>query len=431
MDRAFSAWTRLAALCLTALGAFHLYRSVALAITADEAFTYLDFVGVSWLKLATSYDANHHVLHSVLCKLSTGLFGVQEWSLRLPAVLGCWIYFAFAWRLSRRLCGEGPAMLAGVLWMSCLPQIAEYLSLARGYSLGLAFWTAAMFHALEEKPKWDRVSALMGLSIASNLVFAIPCAALGCLLWIKTREWRQLTAPALAVIVVFLAVPLQRAGGENYYFGAKDWASAVHSLLLHPWLKGAAGVVGLMALVLARRSADVRWVLQIALLSLAVVTALFTWLHVPLPYERTGIYLLAMLGMLAGMACRLGRFELPAAALAAVGAVAMVLTLSPTRSEVWKFDSYSRGAMALIREDAAGTPRVAASFPMERSVEFYRVAWGLRWPGCEKWRAGLDADYVVWRTDLGQGALPPGFTAIGRDERSGVIVGRRSALLPE
>ena len=255
MDRISSAWSKLAVACLAALGSFHLYRSMTLAITTDEAFTLLDFVSVSWLKLATSYDANHHVLHSVLCKLSTGLFGVAEWSLRLPAVLGGWLYFAFAWRLSRRLCGEGPAMLAGVLWMSCLPQIAEYLSVARGYSLGLAFWTAAMFYALEEEPKLRRVSALLGLSVASNLVFAIPCAALGSLLWIKTRETRQLIAPALAVIVVFLAVPLQRVDGEHYYFGAKNWESALHSLLFYPWLKGAAGVVGLMALVLARKSA--------------------------------------------------------------------------------------------------------------------------------------------------------------------------------
>jgi hypothetical protein len=339
------------------------------------------------------------------------------------------LYFAFAWRLSRRLCGEGPAMLAGVLWMSCLPQIAEYLSVARGYSLGLAFWTAAMFYALEEEPKLRRVSALLGLSVASNLVFAIPCAALGSLLWIKTRETRQLIAPALAVIVVFLAVPLQRVGGEHYYFGAKNWESTLHSLLFYPWLKGAAGVVGLMALVLARKSAEMRWILQVAVLSLAMVAVLFMRLHVPLPYERTGIYLLALLGMLAGMACRLGRLELPAALLGAGLAVAMVLTLSPTRSEVWKFDAYSRAAMALIRQDSAGTPRVAASFPMERSMEFYRVAWGLRWPGCEKWRAGLEADYLVWRTDDGQVSLPSGFTAMARDERSGVIVGRRSAPL--
>lgn len=427
MERVSSVWSRAAALAALAWGAFHLYRAAALAITVDEAFTFHRFVGVRWLELLRSYDANHHVLHSVLCKLSVGALGASEWSLRLPAVAGGWAYLYFALRLARRYAGTGPAMFASFLWMAGLPQIAEYLSLARGYSLGLAFFAAALWFASEDEPKWSRVSALVGLSIASNLVFLIPCAALGFLALRRGANPRTLAAPAVAILAWFLAVPLSRASMDSYYFGVKTWNECIQSLLPFPWLKWAAAAVLALGTVRAWRCGRAREIVWLLPVSLAAIAILFVFFSVPLPYERTGIYLLAMTGLLVGPACRWAKAEWPLALLFGAAAVAGALHLSASQSGVWTFDSYNREAMTIIRSQPARAPRVAATFPLEHGAEFYRRIWRLPWPEVAQWRPGLECDYLLWRTDESHAPLPEGFEELARDARSGVLLGRRSA----
>lgn len=426
MDRASSGWTRAAATLLSAAAAFHLYRAWALPITTDEAFTFNRFVGVRWLDLLRSYDANHHVLHSVLCKLSTGLFGPSEFSLRLPAVIGGWLALLAAYRISRRLWGDGPAVVASCAWMAGLPQIAEYFSLARGYSLALAFWLVALLLSLDdEKPRLALLGAFLGLSVAANLVFLVPCAALAAVIFFRSPSVQTVTvigAPSLAVMAWFLIVPLQYASKENYYFGAKNWAESIHSLLIYTELKWISAAI-LFAAVFVAAS---RRLLQVLASSLAFLGVLYVFRDVPLPYERTGIYLLAMLGLLAGGASRVRkRAELPAALVLAAIACWAASHLSPYQSTVWTFDAYNRDAMRAIVSRGHHTPQVAAAFPLEHGIEFYRRAWRLRWPAIEQYRPGIEADYLLWRTDEGNPPLPEGFVAINKDARSGVILAKK------
>jgi hypothetical protein len=51
----------------------NIYRAATQSITIDEAYTYLSFVKPTLWEIMTRYDANHHVLHSLLCKPPNGI----------------------------------------------------------------------------------------------------------------------------------------------------------------------------------------------------------------------------------------------------------------------------------------------------------------------------------------------------------------------
>ena len=72
------------------------YRAATQSITIDEVYTYQNFVAPAWSQVLTTWDANHHVLNSVLTKLTTGVFGTSELALRLPSLLGGLIYLLAA-----------------------------------------------------------------------------------------------------------------------------------------------------------------------------------------------------------------------------------------------------------------------------------------------------------------------------------------------
>lgn len=434
MAYASSASSRLAALAAVAWGLFHLYRAALMAITCDEAFTFNNFVSVPWLDLLRKYDANHHVLHSILCKWSVGLLGPSELTLRLPALVGGWAYLFFALRLARHFAGPGPAMLASFLWMAGLPHIAEYLSLARGYSLALAFFAAALWYAVQLDPKWTRVSTLLGLSVASNLIFLIPSVALALVSLRSFSQLPQLIAPALVVALWTLAVPLQFASMDNYYFGARRWSDSFPLVIEQAWLRAMAIAALVLALPAAWRRPESRVLIWVLSLSFLGIELLFLWRSVPLPYGRTGIYLLALLALLVGPGVRTWeRLELPLAGLFIAAAIGATVQLSPVRTVAWEPDAFSRAAIERIRQEAGGrNVSVAASFPLNHDAEFYRRILRLSWPAVTQWLPGAEADFVIWSARGERAPLPEPYQEVVQDPATGVIVGRRdgSALRP-
>ena len=99
-------WT--AIVLLAGLFAANIYRAATQSLTIDEAFTYHLYLAKNLRAILTEYDANNHVLYTLLAKLSVGLFGTSEFAIRLPSVLGglvyfyavfrvCWFYFADRW----------------------------------------------------------------------------------------------------------------------------------------------------------------------------------------------------------------------------------------------------------------------------------------------------------------------------------------------
>lgn len=177
----------MAALCLV------VGRAATQSITTDEADSFLGFAGNAWAAQWYPHSANH-VFNSLLERLSTLVFPLNELTVRLPAVLGAVVYIAAAMRLCL-LIARG-TLLACVLFV-CLvfnPLVLDYLIAARGYSLAMGFLASALaviadgVLAEERDEELERkfacASVLVALSFASNFSFAFAGASTMVVVWL-------------------------------------------------------------------------------------------------------------------------------------------------------------------------------------------------------------------------------------------------------
>src|SRR5688572_19746561 len=137
-------WLLLTVLCVVGLTGISVYRAATQSITHDEAVTYERYCSGPFYRLVSSSDANNHVLHSLLCRCSIGLFGTSELALRLPSVVAGLLFLTAIARIGWRVWGASLATPVAVLLLGLNPFVLDYLSAARGYSLALMLWAAAL-----------------------------------------------------------------------------------------------------------------------------------------------------------------------------------------------------------------------------------------------------------------------------------------------
>jgi hypothetical protein len=164
--------------------ALDVYRAVTQSITHDEALTFHMYVLRPAGRIFTDFGANDHVLHSLMAWASVRMFGISEWALRLPALLGGLLYLVSALRVCRRVFGGGWTFLLAFGLLALNPLLLDFQSLARGYGLGMAFSMYAIGNLLgalagreSGRPgtgphgRLFRASVGLGLSVAANLTF--------------------------------------------------------------------------------------------------------------------------------------------------------------------------------------------------------------------------------------------------------------------
>ncbi len=138
--------------CWFALGrlAFCAYRAVHQSITVDEAFTYNRFINGPWRNLVEDYDANNHILHSILVRLSVHLFGLSEFSVRFPSLIsGFFLILGSFWVLLRI---RSPWIRwITILTLSLHPLLLDFSVAARGYGMGLAFLVWAVYFCMDRR----------------------------------------------------------------------------------------------------------------------------------------------------------------------------------------------------------------------------------------------------------------------------------------
>jgi len=128
------------------------FRSVVIGITHDEVFTYLMYVPLTvWETISynTIYNANNHILNTLLMKVSTGLFGNAEWALRLPNSLGHLLYLYFSFRLVKEFFSQTPVALIAFILLNTNPYMLDFFSVARGYGLGMGCMMVSIYYALK------------------------------------------------------------------------------------------------------------------------------------------------------------------------------------------------------------------------------------------------------------------------------------------
>lgn len=205
-------------------GAFLRLAALNDPITYDEAYTYVAFARQDWWGALSDYSLpNNHIFHTLLVKLSVGLFGNHPPVIRLPAFLAGVAAIPLVYVLGKNFYGKTTGLSAAAL-VAWLPAMVRYDTDARGYSLVslcalLCWWAAAQ--SLQE----NRLRHWLLLSTALTVgMFTIPTMLL----------------PAGGIFLWLLAEAIgRRETSKTFYlglFGSGLLAVAITALLYTPVL---------------------------------------------------------------------------------------------------------------------------------------------------------------------------------------------------
>lgn len=403
------------------------WRAATQSIVHDEALTWQFYLATPVSAIFEYYDANNHFLAVLLMRMVTGIAGYSELAMRLVSLAGGALHFYSSRALCLRVFGERWMALGALALLSLNPLLLDFLVAARGYGPAMALFMTGLWltvEALEGKqPKWKRVAlagACLGGSFAANLIFVLPALTLTAAYWWVARgrgtwvKWLPLGVAAVGFLL-FVFSPIAKAQGENFYAGTESVQQSVNGLarcsLAHnegigglnadnagqrAWRTLLAGVLTPL-LVLAGlwagrgRTSGAGLAAWLAALCLAVPAIVLVAGHaavnMPLPGDRTGLYLMVLPGLLlAGVAASLlekgGAWKLVGMALLAVGALVSVqyaLQLQTRSFLVWRYDADTLNLLETAQGKVKAPARAAVSWQYEPTANFYRVTKGWQW----------------------------------------------------
>jgi Dolichyl-phosphate-mannose-protein mannosyltransferase len=431
---------------LVLLLATNVYRAWTQSITIDEARSYNIFISEPLSRMFAVYDATNHVLQTLLSKISIMLFGLAEFTLRLPSVLGGLLYLVSCYRLSRYLFGTGWLLTFSVLALGLNPAVLDYLSAARGYGLGLgllmwAFTHLVLYFGDQDERRLFKAGIGLGLSVTAMLAFLYPAVALAALivgilavdgrrLWVAVEKF---VGPGIITAFVLLVLPLSHAKREQFFYGVStitDFVSGlVHLSYYHSprtWMVGRylpefgswywviwAGIVPafVLATLIAGAIAARRWVRSrqfaavetndrvllllggaMALMLLMIVAArhLFGVLY---PSGRTGIYWAPMMTLAVLLLIGKKYVRIPALVFAVFSVLMFAGGITIDSYPEWMGERKTKEVMRLIEARHGGREvRLGASWPLEAGSNFYRRRFRLDWMKPVE-RTGADGDF--------------------------------------
>ncbi len=452
-----------------AIAAANVYRAATLAITCDEAFTWISFLSQPIAKLFNTFDASHHVLHTYLCRISLALFGLSEFALRIPSLLGGFLYLAAVYRICRRAFQRSWLFLLAVACLTLNPYVQDYMSLARGYGLALALTFLGidfLIQALQGDSRGSVPAGLcFGLSVAANLTFAVPNAAISVVFLFllpsgRRIEWLDRFAiPGIVAAFVPLALPLARVEKDSFYVGVNTLFESLKSLTLAwlvpnwdgatllPWsLFDVFAAVALPVLLLVVFGAALREIrsgpgkpttvsgslLPVTGCGMALSVALLIAAHyfagLLYPVNRTGMYFVPIL-TLAGLAAidraKFG-YAVAGGVFAALVATQYTIQLNTSHfSDARQFAGTER-MIKIIRQRQRNRPGstalAAADWTLLPGMKFYKAKYRMDWfTPVDKREANSGVDYLAVLLPEAKEERP-GFRTIFRDSVSGAVL---------
>ena len=243
------------------LVSINIFRAHTQSITHDEAFTYNEFVSHGWAKILLSWDTNNHIFHSILMRLTKSIFGLSHLSIRLPALLGGFLYLLAVERLCRRVCQGRVDYVISLAAIASSPFILDFLVIARGYSLALGFFMLAVLlcglELYESHPEENRtkhfwtyfiISCLCALSVASHLAFAFVNFSLlvvfftrSCLMnglhhrahsaWKKVCHDLMLLVVPGAILFLWVSPTIIQYQHADMIYGGQNWSEVFGSII--------------------------------------------------------------------------------------------------------------------------------------------------------------------------------------------------------
>ncbi|MHA1729235.1 MAG: hypothetical protein ACTSWY_10950 [Promethearchaeota archaeon] len=119
---------------------YTLIRAFILSITYDEAYTYLGVVLGGHI-----FVANNHILNTILVGILTYFFGNTEIILRIPALMGCFLYLIGTYKLSNLIFNKSVFSIILVLALTLNSLLLDLFTLCRGYALSLGLMMMGLY----------------------------------------------------------------------------------------------------------------------------------------------------------------------------------------------------------------------------------------------------------------------------------------------
>lgn len=169
-----------------------------ISLEYDEIWTFTHYVPEECLKIFIDLATpNNHPLHSMLAKISVGIFGNELWALRLPALLaGCGL-IPLLWYTAHKLKPSPEAGVIAIVWGAFHGYSLYYSQAARGYSLQMFFVLATFLGMwlLYKNPQSKKTTLLLVcsaicccLTITSGLIYVCALAGAFTLCFLLQKE---------------------------------------------------------------------------------------------------------------------------------------------------------------------------------------------------------------------------------------------------
>lgn len=137
----------------------------------DEAWTFIEFASKPLsVALSTYNSTNNHLLYTLLMHLSVQIFGVQPWTIRLPAIVAGVLMIPMAFQAARRLYRDRTVAWLTAALVAGASHLIEFSVNGRGYTLVTLIFLALLVNAsdLLRKPaliRWGLLAVLSALGL--------------------------------------------------------------------------------------------------------------------------------------------------------------------------------------------------------------------------------------------------------------------------
>jgi hypothetical protein len=420
-------------------------RACVQAVTIDEAVSFNNFAVLPNSTYWEAHD-NNHILNSIFMHLFTAIFGPTPLMVRAGAVIGAVIYVYASLRLARMIARENSLCWPLFACLVFNPLVFDFMVAARGYGLALGFLMSAIAVAASALNRQEaRETRPMGLvcvscsicgalSTTASFAFAFVAGAtvFGLYLWIAAesengtmgrlaRRAQFLAAcavPGALTIAAIAGSALVGAHGLALVYGAESLRESLRSLAeaslyepnphivnplfyglvvhLSDWLLPLLGLFSCFRLVVilmdrkALRDPHARWLAGLGGMiagALALAFSLNGLLHltghVPWPKDRTAIYVVSLLTLLAGILAaipipsRAGEYSRRGlTAILFVLAGYFLATIRISYFKEWKWDSDVDKVYGILvyYNHTCAVKDVPVNWRYDAALNYYRIA---------------------------------------------------------
>jgi hypothetical protein len=389
---------------------FCAYRAATQSLTGDEAFSYNNFIGGPWNRIYPFfYDANNHVLYSILAKLSVHAFRTSEFTIRLPSVLaGFFLVLGIYYVLAETVSSRAVRWIA-LITLSLHPLLLDFSVAARGYGLSLTLLVWAIWAFLRGRDLGAGI--LLGLSMSANLTILYPAAGLAlCPFLLRRGDTEKRIQGCLTILfaatLIFVAIcyeALAKAATEKFYAGVTTIDSSLFNLILSS-IRGSLTSAGLFGTESASR------MLQLVILPVIAIFVLVQSLAGPrgpelaplvmlstaiaglaaahgvvglnYPVDRLGLYLILLFGLSWAIAASLTKIALARRAsgvLTGLLILQLITQIHVRYFSIWRYDLGSKEVAQRLLEETRGKPpdsvKIGATWYQQPALEFYRTQY--------------------------------------------------------